>query len=357
MPNNLFILDNLSGREKDSDIGREYASEIRKRLRALLLKGRIIVVSRDSNLDGLVAPALMMRIYGIGKKDVILTQQAEYKELERRLREMKPNGCSFVFSDLGVSSGDPEAVVRISRLLRSNGNNVIWLDHHPWDDIIINNIGRYTDYLVCGESSMYCASEITHSLLCKKGKEEARLAALAHSADFPDAKSGKMNRLELLARAITYTRTSKGRESGLLSIVESLSRLEVEGKFITNAALMQKKVEERSTSVLLRNSHVVELKKARMGIGFSNGLNANYACAVLMKRLGCRIAIYIDTKTGKSGIRSARGIDSSAIARAMGGGGHPQASGFYVKPLSVSSKIGMKNAVKRIGSMAINSNI
>lgn len=357
MPNNLFILDNLSGKGKGSGIGREYASEIRERLRALLLDGRIIVVSRDSNLDGLIAPALMMREYGIGKKDIILTQQAKYMELEKRLRGMKPKGCSFVFSDLGVSSSDPEAVVRVARFLISNGNNVIWLDHHPWDNAIIDDIGRYADFLVCGESSLYCASEITHSLLCKKGKEEARLAALAHSADFPDSKSRKRKRLELLERAITYTRSSNGRESGLLSIVESLSRLDFESKLITDAALMQRKVEERSTSVLLQNSHVVKLKRVRIGIGFSSGLNANYSCAVLMKRLGCQIAVYIDTKTGKSGIRSTKGIDSSAMARAMGGGGHPQASGFYVRPLSVSSRIGMANAVERIKSSAINSNL
>ncbi len=357
MPNHLFILDNLSGKGKNAAIGREYVPEISERLRTLLLKGRVVVVSRDSNLDGLAAPALMMRTYKIGKKDVILTQQAKYIELEKRLRGMEPKGCSFVFSDLGISSGNPKAVVRIARFLRSNGNNVIWLDHHPWDDGIIKDVGRYVDFLACGESSMYCASEITHSLLCKKGNGEARLAAIAHYADFPDSNPGQRKRLEMLARAITYTRASKNREAGLLAIVESLSKLDFDSRFIANAALMQKKVEERSTSVLMQNSYIVESKKAHIGVGFSNGLNANYACAVLMKRLGCRIAIYIDTKTGKSGIRSHKGTDSSAIARAMGGGGHPQASGFSVRPSSVSSGRGMADAVKRIRSAAVGSSI
>jgi len=64
---------------------------------------------------------------------------------------------------------------------------------------------------------------------------------------------------------------------------------------------------------------------------------------MMVNEMGYDIAIYISNETGHSSIRSRRdskswGVDSSPIARALEGSGHPLASGFSLEDSGLDLK-------------------
>jgi nanoRNase/pAp phosphatase (c-di-AMP/oligoRNAs hydrolase) len=73
-----------------------------------------------------------------------------------------------------------------------------------------------------------------------------------------------------------------------------------------------------------------------------------------MAKSGSDIAAFINYSEGRCSLRSKSGVDSSYIAKAMGGNGHPQAGGFASPSSEYTgfNEKGRAKLVKRIVEVA-----
>jgi oligoribonuclease NrnB/cAMP/cGMP phosphodiesterase (DHH superfamily) len=319
---------------------------------AKILKAReLFCISRDSNFDGVCGAALLIHNYGLKTKNIIFTNYSEFGKLLNRIKGMKIKNSAIVFNDFGLSKTNFSHSKRATKFLKSRGNFVVWLDHHPWENAMANSITKATDFAVFGESRHYCASELTYLLLCKKDRIGKKLALLAHYSDFPTR--SKYNALiARLSYAILYAGYSKTRKERLLSsIALSVSKMNFSSSDITNSYKNYIKDERSNMKALISNSYKLKAGKFLIGLAFGRHIQTNSACAAIRKALHSDIEIYVNTETGKCGVRSKDDADGSAIAVALGGGGHPQASGFSVdasKFRSGKDKEGFAAKIERI---------
>ena len=315
-----------------------------QKVKGILLKSNIICVTRDSNMDGISAPALLMHNYGMKADNIMFTNYSNFKGLFGLIKKIDIKGSVFVFSDLGMSKVNITYSLKILELLKSRKVPVVWLDHHPWEEKMVRRFRNYFDFAILGESRRYCAAEMVYLVLCKRDKTGDRIASFAHYADFV-IKSRYERLLRKLSYSIVYFEYDKNRQGLLKKLTMVLSKLDLKNKMIDRAYHSYIEEERRNKKYLLGNSYSIDAGNYRIGIAFGKRIQTNSACAAIHNKFRSDISIYVNIETGKCGVRSLDHVDSSKISRALGGGGHPQASAFNIKPSRF--KGGNKNEMKR----------
>lgn len=307
-------------------------------------------VSRDSNIDGIGTPALLIRNYGMSPKRIFFMQQKDFKLLLDYVKRIKPKGCAFVIGDLSLNDDQiPYIRETISRLKR-DGNKIIWLDHHPWKNIGIDAIKKI-DFGVSGENEMYSAAQLAYVLLCNKEKDSRLLSDMIHVSDFA-LKSRKFDStIERLSGAIMSFRWEKDTmEMNLQKLAVIVSEMDFNNPLVRNAYLRYRKASDTGIKMLNQDAGAIAVSPYIVAVGFSKKLQTNQACSILNSKYHSDIEIYIDIESGKSGTRSRKGVDCALIASALNGGGHPQASGFVIDPRRYShfNKEGRKKLIKEL---------
>jgi len=348
----IRIIDNIGG----AGLIKAAASSIKpsRALKKMLSLGKVVSISKDSNPDGLSGPALLVHNYKVSDRNIILTNYKDLGDLLSYLKKRKISNSSIVFSDLGISPGNLEVNIKILRLLKSQNNTIIWIDHHPWEENVVSSVRKLIDFATFGENPSYCATELVFLLLCNYDRTGREIAILAHYSDFPIKSKYDALKKRLSYAIIGALYDDKSKDRNLRKIIRCISNLDYENRQIEEFRMKYVRNNERNTKLLLRNLYKIRAGKYLVGVGFSRRLETNSACATMKDELKTNINVYVAIDSGKSGIRSKDGIDSSKIAKALGGGGHPQASGFSINPskLKNSNKSEMEKFAKKIGRIS-----
>lgn len=355
--NELIVLDNTSKGKKEFvrlKTARQFHA-YRDRLSGILSSSKVYCIGRSSNIDGTFGPALIMHNYNIKRERTFFTQQDDYPTVLKELKKAKVKNSFFIVSDLSVNIGNLAESKKLLSFLKLGNNAVIWLDHHPWDSESLNAVKDMFYFLIFGESDRYCATDLVYLLLCKSDHTGKRIAKIAHYSDFPFLTNRYRKVTDRLSYAIVnIVQNRQNRNARLRKFTYLASGLQLGNRFIGNNYKEYMKKEKENMKLLFKNSHRIVSGSCSVGIGFSRTLQANSACYAIRKKLKTDIAIYINIEIGKCGIRSNDYVDSSLLAEKLGGGGHPHASGFKVKPSEFRNfnKNSMEKFVKKVEAIS-----
>jgi oligoribonuclease NrnB/cAMP/cGMP phosphodiesterase (DHH superfamily) len=328
----ITLIDNVNGKSiKDIDPSKlDYDEKLAKLVKA---SKEIYCISRSSNMDGMGSPAFLIRDYGLKAKNILFIQQKEFKFLLSYIKNLKPRGSVFIIADLTINDDQIKYVKEILSILKKGKNIIIWLDHHPWSTKQINTI-KEIKFGISGENDLYCATELVYVLLCKRNVDNKILAKMIHINDFAlnSKEFGKIN--EKIAGAINHIlHYEDSLQRNLRAISFALAKKDFKNKIIENSYKHYLNDSKLSIKLLVKNMNIVATSPYKICLGFSKRLHTNFACEIMEKKTDSDIQVFINTETGKCGMRSRKGVDCSILAASLNGGGHPQASGFVISQL------------------------
>lgn len=314
----------------------------------------IYCVSRDSNMDGVGSPALLIKNYHASAKNLFFMQQKDFELLLKYVNRRNPRNSAFIICDLSLNDDQIPYVKRTISKLKRNGNAIIWLDHHPWSAKGINAI-KGIDFGITGENDMYCATELVYKLLCKENDGNRSLARMIHMSDFALKSKEFDTAIKRLSGAIMYFRWDRANmDRNLKRLSAMVAELDLGNEFIGRAYENYKRLSKAGISMLTKNMNTVSESPYKITLGFGKKLHTNQACSIIRARSGSDIEIYVDVETGKCGTRSKNRIDCSPIAASLNGGGHPQASGFVIdtKKFNGFNNKGKEKFLKLVSAIA-----
>ena len=328
---------------------------------------KIYQITHSADLDGMASAALMRHYYKVPLNRIFFTNYDGkiFKGAVSVIKSLKGRGDLLLISDFGMNAKNVKPMKDALQGFKERGNYVIWLDHHPWTEHETNEIAKVCDILVNGEMAS-CGTELVYKFLCRRDAFGDRIVAITHLADFVDtcffvhrdcfvkqikritkkvkSKSDVQSaREERIIRRLGSVIKELGRgdspsSPGLRKVVDLLSSGQLEAPLI-------KKIEKRYIEEtapyrreLLGNAKVYGLNGIKVAIGFSKKINNQEACMTMQEKLKSEVAIYINYGSGHCSVRSDVTVDSSGISRALGGGGHPQASGFSIEPSQLTAE-------------------
>lgn len=296
---------------------------------------KIVVIAHRRDFDGISSAAQIIRRYRNSVKKVIFTNydKKTFGNMTTELVASKPNGSTIILADLSAQDDRVKHVTRIFKKLKAHGNSIIWLDHHPWSPYAIDKISKSVDFMIAGENKDHCGAELVFIELCKDDATCKKLSELAHITDFNLPARGKVEgrALERISNVITYLdNDSKGTYHKIIKVTKEVSAGELYGKEAQRAYKEYKVNERKDLKLLKKTARFIKSNDYTIGIAFAHNMESNTACSKIREMTGAEICIFVTTKDGTAHVRSIDGIDCSILSKQLGGGGHPQASGFSV---------------------------
>ena len=291
----------------------------------------VAVLSHIADIDGVGSAALVRMRYGMPLNHIFFTghDKSDIEEACGELRGLADGGALLFITDLSPNRETMGLYGSLISRTKSHGGAVVWLDHHVWPREAIRSLASRCDVAVFGENKEMCATQIVHSFLGLNSRFADEFADNVHYIDlFIRTRNRRYNlRSEEYKLAIAYYlmdgshRTQQGRLRRLAAVISS-------GRFTSPAvrrdALKFRKINDERLGLLFGS--MTRLSK-KVVIGFSKQVDSTDAGHGMLVRSGADIAILVKTQTGHCSIRS-RKSDTVPLARALGGGGHPHASGF-----------------------------
>ena len=298
------------------------------------INGDIAVVSHRRDFDGIASAAEMLKVFGSRIKLMLFTNPSTNEFLDAMKRLEGFGRGTVVIADISINSGTVPELHEMLEGLEERGSELIWLDHHPWPAGASEIVGEHARLLVCGENPMFSGAELVYENLCNGDGTCRRLAELAHITDFnlkPDDDALDLT-LMRLSRIIAFLDSGDSESDSMRAeLVRELAAGRTGGPVIERLDSLYKKSEAENLESLNATMRSERVPGHVVGIAFAHNLQSNMACDIIRERTGADICVFVTTKDGAAHVRSGAGIDSSALASALGGNGHPQASGFTPK--------------------------
>jgi len=319
-------------------------------MEGLLDNRNVIVVTHLKDIDGIASAAILMNVFGERISDVVFSdfEFNTIKEANQILKELNPENSVVIFADLNFNDNAIGLYEETFKMLKANGNIIIWLDHHT---IASNNvkglIEKYADYIIAGENND-CGAELVAKHIAKPlGKYDekvAKLANMAHASDFALHDERDEER-KILSEAIAIyldTKDFQEVQAGLLKIAKAVAKDPdnyYNDEFIKERAAFYEEKQRSLKEELGKNVHVINLNGHTIVIGFnfSGSLQTNDGCNHLFslaaasgKKADMALYIKVDRGTGHIRVADDSNIDSIPLARIFGGNGHPKASAFDI---------------------------
>ncbi len=289
-----------------------------------------------ADFDGISSAALLMRYMRMGPDHVVFgyPQVQDLKPAMESLLSMHPKNSLVIFTDVSVNDDAVQYIISSLASLRRSGNRIAWIDHHPWSEKAVSAMKRACDLLVCGEGNT-CAAERVIEELGTDDDYAMKVKALAHITDFNlTPPKGQEDLILDMVRAITLFKGREGKDAPLRKIAELVSRDDMRNGFIVDAAREYVKASELEISKLRHDCASYEVNGYKIGIGYARDIQSTQACAIIEEQLNTEIEVFINLNGYILNMRSRKGIDCSALASTLGGGGHPQAA---------AAKLGIKS--------------
>ncbi len=283
-----------------------------------------------NDIDGIGSAALIRIATGIPTGNIFFYNYSEESldYITTSIISLAKPGCSIILADMSPNDSKLGKFVSFIRDAKRIGCSLVWLDHHQWSDAAISAIAAKCDMAIVGENKQNCAADIVAREFHLSDQISSTIREIAHVSDFKLKAYGKTKlAVEYYSLAITYyNMLPRAREyAKLRAAVDSICNGKIPAKEVISDARAFKKLNTSRIRRML--SHLLTF--GDVAVGFSEPVVANDACDAILRKSGKKVAIYVNTKTGKVHLRS-QSVDTVPIAAAAGGGGHPFASGFNI---------------------------
>lgn len=293
---------------------------------------RVAVISHASDIDGIASSALIKMKYNTPLNYLFFSDYSKegLAYVEKGLSKVLRPRTTLFITDLGINPGLTNSFLGIIHKVRKAGGKIFWFDHHMWGESELKRIAERCDIAIVGENKRYCATEIVFRKLVIKTRFARRLVEIVHFSDFNlDPRGSRMRKLiGTYALSITYYSTFASRAAvnkKLRHVVDVLSSEKFVDLQISEDAKRFERINNERASIMLKNLY----ERKDFAIGFSKDVQSTFACMSIIEKAQKDVGIYVNKRNGKGHIRSLVS-DSSALARSLGGNGHPHASGFTV---------------------------
>jgi len=277
-----------------------------------------VVVITHTDLDGLSSAALILRYAGCIDRFYFAQPHQLYAVLNK-----VPNKAYVYIADLGVNAPTlPKVIKHIQRIVMSGGR-VKWFDHHVWDKEWVARIRNAGVDLYIDRNT--CAAGVVAKYLGLEGKDVETLVRATCSVDLWRFDSWLGN---YLARYAGY----RGGQDWKKHVVIKLSTFNgilddeiknIVEKAVSNELKVFSKAINRAVPAKVGNIKIVAYFK-----GNEEHLTS-YVANILLSRFQADIAVIV--RYSSVSFRS-RTYNVRELAKALGGGGHPQAAGAPLKP-------------------------
>ncbi len=293
----------------------------------------MIAIVTHSDLDGLAAAALytVLSNIEIDKVRIVLSGPSQlHKDLWKLDKE---DIDKVVIIDIGVNIVNYDDVLKVLRYLRERSIEIEWFDHHVWEAVWVEEIGKVAA-LVVDRST--CATGVVFESLHRKGNHEKaseieRFVAAVCAVDL-----WKFDRWEapFLLRFVEYRDDYEWynyvyevfvkslRTGGIDEIIEKVS--DVVEEYVDK--------ELQVLSALCSESIVKELNGVWIGVYVRrcNIPNASIVGNAMLSLCRLDIAAIVNPNLSRLSLRSWR-CNVREIAFFLGGGGHPRAAGTNIR--------------------------
>ena len=314
----------------------------------------IVVLTHATDIDGVGAASLLKIKYSIPNNRLFFSSYSKEGIVyaESKFRKFYGKGFVLFVTDLSVNEPTIPVWIKIIKEIKAKGGKVFWFDHHPWSDFAVKNVAGICDAAIVGENEKFCATEITKQELRLNTPFVNEFCKVVHFSDFnlkPDTKKHYelVKAYALSITSLTKAKSSASMQGSLRHIAEVIASRKFVDKKIKDEERKFEKLNTDRINKMLKNLHLVGRKVA---IGFASGVQSTQACGMVIKQSGRDVGIVIDPKQGKGSIRSLKS-NISGLAAALGGGGHPHASGFELdlKKYPLGSEGGRIKLIEKIG--------
>ncbi|MGC9190707.1 MAG: DHH family phosphoesterase [Candidatus Micrarchaeia archaeon] len=294
------------------------------------------IISHRRDFDGIASAAeLVLYLESLDEhaQTILFTNpgREEWSSTLDKLKDVK--NSNIYIADLSLPKGCEDLILQFEHI-KSQGNRIIWIDHHAWPEEIAKKIENIADMLVWGDNKSKCAAELIYEKLCEGNSTCKSIAMLAHFTDF-NVKSedeGLDNNLTKISQCIAYLDSDDKRSNELREkLLEQVVTGSIIGGVIDQIYSEYKRSEEENLKKLKETLRILDAGGIRISMAFAYNLQSNMACARMKELSGSNIEIFVTTKDWSAHVRSDSGIDSLLLSREFGGNGHEQASGFTIK--------------------------
>jgi len=304
-----------------------------------------VVIVTHTDLDGLSSAALILKYVGCATRFYF----AQPHQLHAVLNKVSNKACVYI-ADLGANASTlPKVVKQLNRII-SSGGRVMWFDHHVWDEEWINVIRNTGTDLYVDRST--CASGVVAKHLGLRGEDVDALVRAACSIDLWKFDYWLGN---FLARYAGFRGGYDWKKHVVMKLREFNGALDNEIREVVERAVSK---ELRVFSKAISKAVLTEVGNVRIVAYFKGSEEhlTSYVANILLSRFQSDIAVIV--RYGSVSLRS-RTFNVREIAKALGGGGHPQAAGAPLKPpfyIRFLSLLGIKRfhlnwCIKRISEV------
>ena len=293
-----------------------------------------IIISHRRDFDGIASAAELSRSLNGSVEMVLFTNPGKAEMLSTVSKLDQAKGTDIYIADVSMSAEGYEELCQKFEEVKSRGNSIIWVDHHPWPEAAALKMKPIAKILVCGEDKNRCAAELVYEKFCAGDEVCKKLSSMAHLTDFnlrPEDKELDDN-LVKISQCIAFLDRDDRHSNELRGLlVERVSTGVISGGVIEQIYAEYKKSEGENLKMLNDTVKTIYIGKYKIGIAFADNLQSNMACSKIKQLTGANIQIFVTTKDWSAHVRSDNGINSSILSSALGGNGHEMASGFTLK--------------------------
>ncbi len=320
-------------------------------------------ITHISDLDGMASAALLVKNFGIPLENIFFFDYSAsiFSAMREEIMSRNPRNSLFILSDAGVNQQIVKSCANLAAFLKKNGNSIMWLDHHVWNDESIRMLSKYASLMIVGENSYCCGADIVYKLLCRNDPKSEKLVELTHISDLYLKPKSNAQRaiLERYAFGIKYLnmQEDENRNAKLRKLIYFLSIGKINNSLIKNAHSRYKKIFIKSVKILDDSAQTIKAGRIKIALGFAPDLQSTFAAHRLRIRNKVQIGAYVNTSRIRDSptcsLRSAGKTSCLYIAERFGGGGHPHACAFKVpKRYNIATKEGREAFIKRFAKLA-----
>jgi oligoribonuclease NrnB/cAMP/cGMP phosphodiesterase (DHH superfamily) len=318
------------------------------------MQERTIAISHCADIDGIGCVALLKMKYEIKDSDVFLidyTTEA-LMAVEKAIKKARPKNATLFISDLSSNDDKIPTFLSIIKTIKKGGGRVLWFDHHPWSEKATKRISKECENIICGEREE-CATEITARQLKLNGKFVNEFVKVCHASDFnlhpKDKRMMSLIKTYAIGIASYNTKPRSVSDKKLKKLAAALTAGKFTNKDLVDEARRFDRISKKRIRIMVKDLSLIGDKIA---VGFSNSLQSTNACYHIMKKSGRDIGIFINMDASRGNVRS-KISNINPLATALGGGGHPHASGFqFSRKYNTRTKAGRLRLLAKIDKEA-----
>jgi uncharacterized protein len=186
---------------------------------------RIFSITHEQDVDGLFCAAILKNTF---RNTLVFLTNHGHQNMKRvadvlatNVTRSKKSG-TIIFSDLSIYSlEDVDTIEKSSYKAKEYGWNIVWLDHHYWNEEIKKRVQSFSKLILSPEHEQKCAAELVYQQFAKDRTACRRMAEFAHVVDF---RLSGVHNLPPLPEIITYYRSMPDAYGKLQQLIEKVSR-------------------------------------------------------------------------------------------------------------------------------------